>query len=54
MEAKRRLKLNGLHGVISQKMMLFITTVVKTSNPTMYNLINKGYRVFYGNEFRKE
>jgi hypothetical protein len=27
------LKLNGLHGVISQKMILFITTVVKTSNP---------------------
>jgi hypothetical protein len=30
----RRLKLNGLHGVISQKMILFITTAVKTSNPT--------------------
>jgi hypothetical protein len=28
------LKLNGLHGVISQKMILFITTAVKTSNPT--------------------
>jgi hypothetical protein len=28
-----RLKLNGLHGVISQKMILFITTAVKTSNP---------------------
>jgi hypothetical protein len=26
----------GLHGVISQKMILFITTAVKTSNPT-YN-----------------
>jgi hypothetical protein len=26
--------LNGLHGVISQKMILFITTAVKTSNPT--------------------
>jgi hypothetical protein len=24
----------GLHGVISQKMILFITTAVKTSNPT--------------------
>jgi hypothetical protein len=38
---KRRLKLNGLHGVISQKIMLFIITVVKTSNPTwslMFNL----------------
>jgi hypothetical protein len=31
---KRRLKLNGLHGIISQKMILFITTAVKTSNPT--------------------
>jgi hypothetical protein len=31
---KRRLKLNGLHGVISQ-MILFITTAVKTSNPTI-------------------
>jgi hypothetical protein len=28
------LKLNVLHGVISQKMILFITTAVKTSNPT--------------------
>jgi hypothetical protein len=25
---------NGLHGVISQKMIFFITTAVKTSNPT--------------------
>jgi hypothetical protein len=31
---KRRLTLNGLHGVISQKMALFITTAVITSNPT--------------------
>jgi hypothetical protein len=31
---KRRLKLNVLHGAISQKMILFITTAVKTSNPT--------------------
>jgi hypothetical protein len=29
---KRRLTLNGLHGVISQKMVLFITTAVRTSN----------------------
>jgi hypothetical protein len=28
------LKLNGLHSGISQKMILFITTAVKTSNPT--------------------
>jgi hypothetical protein len=32
---KRRLKLNGLHGVISQKMVLLITTAVKISNPTL-------------------
>jgi hypothetical protein len=25
---------NGIHGVISQKMELFITTAVRTSNPT--------------------
>jgi hypothetical protein len=30
-----RLTLNGLHIVISQKMILFITTSVKTSNPTL-------------------
>jgi hypothetical protein len=29
---KRRLKLNGLHCVISQKMILFLPTAVKTSN----------------------
>jgi hypothetical protein len=33
---KRRLTLNGLHGVISQTMILFITTAVKTSNPTWH------------------
>jgi hypothetical protein len=31
---KRRLTFNGLHGVIFQKMVLFITTAVTTSNPT--------------------
>jgi hypothetical protein len=30
---KRRVQLYGLHGVISQKMILFITTAVKASNP---------------------
>jgi hypothetical protein len=30
---KRRLTLNGLHGVISQKMARFIITAVRTSNP---------------------
>jgi hypothetical protein len=32
---KRRLLHNRLHGVISQKKILFITTAVKTSNPTL-------------------
>jgi hypothetical protein len=31
---KRQLTFNGLHGVISQKTVLFITTAVRTSNPT--------------------
>jgi hypothetical protein len=31
---KRRLTFNGLHGVISRKAELFITTGVRTSNPT--------------------
>jgi hypothetical protein len=30
---KRRWTLKGLHGVISQKMVFFITTAVRTSNP---------------------
>jgi hypothetical protein len=30
---KRRVTCNGLHGVISQKIVLFITTTVRTSNP---------------------
>jgi hypothetical protein len=32
-----RLTFNGLHGVISQKIKLFITTAVRTSNPMKYN-----------------
>jgi hypothetical protein len=31
---KLQLTLNGVHGITSQKMILFITTAVKTSNPT--------------------
>jgi hypothetical protein len=31
---KRQLTFNGLHGITSQKMVLFITTSVRTSNPT--------------------
>jgi hypothetical protein len=34
MFVKRRLTFNGLRGVISQKMVDFITTAVRTSNPT--------------------
>jgi hypothetical protein len=36
---KRRFTLNGLHGVISQKIELFITTAVRTSNSTKLNLV---------------
>jgi hypothetical protein len=39
---KRRLILNRLHGVISQKMLLFITTAVRTSNPTGFHLVSNG------------
>jgi hypothetical protein len=33
---KHRLAFNGLHGFISQRVVLFITTSVKTSHPTMH------------------
>jgi hypothetical protein len=36
---------NGLHGVISQKIILFITTAVKTSNPTFQNIGSAELRV---------
>jgi hypothetical protein len=32
--SKRPLTFNGLHGVVSQKIEFFITTAMKTSNPT--------------------
>jgi hypothetical protein len=38
---KRRLQLNRLHDVTSQKTILFITTAVKTSNPTNKNIFTK-------------
>jgi hypothetical protein len=44
---KRRLKLNGLHGVISQKMILFITTAVKTSNPTIFKWVSLPFYTFH-------
>jgi hypothetical protein len=38
--SKRLLALSGLHGAISQKLILFITTAVKTSNPTYRNMFH--------------
>jgi hypothetical protein len=45
------LKLDGLQGGISQKMILFITTAVKTSNPeykwfSAFEIIMGGYVVY--------
>jgi hypothetical protein len=37
------LKIN--HGIISQKMVLFITTAVKTSNPTTNNHYKSGLQI---------
>jgi hypothetical protein len=31
---------NGLHGVISQEIVLFITTGVRTSNPAIGNFVS--------------
>jgi hypothetical protein len=43
---KRRVQLYGLHGVIYQKKILFKTTAVKTSNPTMVEwFFNRGKRI---------
>jgi hypothetical protein len=33
------LTFNGLHGVISQKIVLFITPAVRTSNPTQFKVV---------------
>jgi hypothetical protein len=42
-------QLNGIHGVISQKMILFITTPVKTSNPTEYRMfVNRALKKIFG------
>jgi hypothetical protein len=38
-DSKRRLTLNRLHGIISQKIVLFIITAVRTSNPTEKPLV---------------
>jgi hypothetical protein len=41
---KRRLTFNRLHGIISQKTVFFITTAVRTSNPTQ-----NSFRIMYNN-----
>jgi hypothetical protein len=38
---KCTLKFNELHGVINQKMILFITTAAKTSNPTQCSSVGR-------------
>jgi hypothetical protein len=42
--ARNQRTLNGLHGVISQKMVLFMTTAVKTSNPTNHNICSLSFK----------
>jgi hypothetical protein len=42
---KCRLTVNGLHGVISQKIVLFITTAVRTSDPTNLKMFFNKYGV---------
>jgi hypothetical protein len=41
----RRLTFNGLHGVISQKIVLFITTAVRTSDPTKFTSFAFSYSI---------
>jgi hypothetical protein len=43
---KRRLTFNGLHSVISQKVELFITTAVRTSDPLFQCIIYKPNQLF--------
>jgi hypothetical protein len=38
------LTLNGLHGVISQKMVLFLTIAVSTSDPAQYRFSVNTYK----------
>jgi hypothetical protein len=56
---KRRLTFNGLHGVIYQKMVLFITTAVRTSNATEAIMLQREIHVNIGfktekNEFKMQ
>jgi hypothetical protein len=43
---------NALHGVISQKIVLFITTAVRTSNPTYEDILQQVERISYQVVFR--
>jgi hypothetical protein len=40
----KQVALNGLHGVVSQKLIFFITTAVKTSNSTYASICLEGLR----------
>jgi hypothetical protein len=40
---KAMLTFNGLHEVVSQKLELFITTAVRTSNPSTIILVMRDY-----------
>jgi hypothetical protein len=44
---KSRLIFNGLYGVVSQKILLFITTAVRTSNPTYLTLFGRCFVVSF-------
>jgi hypothetical protein len=44
---KRQLTLNRLHSVISQNLILFITTAVRTSNPTFPSWFSKIFSCFH-------
>jgi hypothetical protein len=43
----KRLNFNRLHGITSQKIELFITTAVRTSNPTIKVFLSKTIGKFY-------
>jgi hypothetical protein len=45
---KRRLTFNGLHDVISQKIVIFITTAVRTSNPAYCTLFSTFFFFLFG------
>jgi hypothetical protein len=43
-EDRGRLTFNGLHSVTSQKTGLFLTTAVRTSDPTQCNVLDAAFR----------